>query len=51
MFKKIPIGLAWVRKDLPPPGKINERKKKYPGKDAKAELRQELKLILRRDTR
>ena len=41
--KKIPIGLAKVRKDLPPPGKILQNKKDVLRKRAKAELRRELK--------
>ena len=41
--KKIPIGLAKVRKELPPPGKILRSKKDVLRKRAKAELRRELK--------
>jgi hypothetical protein len=41
--KKIPIGLAKVRKELPPPGKILQNKKDVLRKRAKAELRREIK--------
>ena len=41
--KKIPIGLAKVRKELPPPGKILQNKKDVLRKRAKAELRRALK--------
>ena len=41
--KKIPISLAKVRKELPPPGKILQSKKDLLRKRAKAELRRELK--------
>ena len=41
--KKIPIGLAKVRKELPPPGKILQSKKDLLRKRAKAELRREFK--------
>ena len=41
--KKIPIGLARVRKELPPPGRIIESKKAKRRKRAKDELREELK--------
>jgi len=41
--KKIPIGLAKVRKELPPPGKILKSKKDLLRKRTKAELRRELK--------
>ena len=41
--KKIPIGLAKVRQELPPPGKILKNKKAVLRKRAKAELRRELK--------
>ena len=41
--KKIPIGLAKVRKELPPPGKILRSKKDVLRKRAKSELRRELK--------
>ncbi|MDP9129034.1 MAG: hypothetical protein M3N35_01485 [Candidatus Binatota bacterium] len=41
--KKIPIGLAKVRKELPPPGKILKSKKDVLRKRAKAELSRELK--------
>lgn len=46
--KKIPIGLAKVRKQLPPPGKILKSKKDLLRKRAKAELRRELKGHLNR---
>lgn len=41
--KKIPLGLARVRKELPPPGRIIESKKTQQRKRAKDELREELK--------
>ena len=41
--KKIPVGLAKVRKELPPPGKILHNKKDILRKRAKAELRREIK--------
>jgi hypothetical protein len=41
--KKIPIGLAKVRKELPPPGKILQNKKDVLRKRAKATLRREIK--------
>jgi hypothetical protein len=41
--KKIPIGLARVRKELPPPGRIIKSKKTKRRKRAKDELREELK--------
>ena len=41
--KKIPIGLAKVRKELPPPGKILQNKKDVLRKRSKAELRRALK--------
>jgi hypothetical protein len=46
--KKIPIGLARVRKELPPPSKIMKSKKKDQRKHVKDELRQELKETLKR---
>ncbi|MGH7887969.1 MAG: hypothetical protein ACREPG_08900 [Candidatus Binatia bacterium] len=46
--KKIPIGLARVRKELPPPGKIFKSKKKDRRKHAKDELRQEMKQAITR---
>lgn len=49
--KKIPAGLARVRNELPPPGKLIQSKKTHRRKHAKEELRQELKLTLRRDSR
>ncbi|MGZ8490029.1 MAG: hypothetical protein ACXWW4_15985 [Candidatus Binatia bacterium] len=45
--KKLPIGLAKVRKELPPPGKILRSKKDVLRKRAKAELSRELKASLR----
>jgi hypothetical protein len=41
--KKIPPGLARVRKELPPPGRIIEGKKSRQRKRAKDNLREELK--------
>jgi len=41
--KKIPIGLARVRKELPPPGKVFKSKKSERRKRAKEALREELK--------
>ena len=41
--KKIPIGLAKVRKELPPPGRILKSKKDVLRERAKAELRRALK--------
>jgi hypothetical protein len=41
--KRIPIGLAKLRKELPPPGKILQSRKDLLRKRAKAELRRELK--------
>jgi hypothetical protein len=46
--KKIPIGLARVRKELPPPTKIIKSRKKDQRKHVKDELRQELKATLER---
>jgi hypothetical protein len=40
--KKIPSGLARVRKEIPPPGKIFESKKSKQRKRGKAELRRQL---------
>ncbi len=45
--KRIPIGLAKVRKELPPPGRILKSKKDVMRKRAKAELSRELKASLR----
>jgi hypothetical protein len=39
---RIPSGLARVRKELPPPGKIFKSKKKDKRKQSKEELRREL---------
>jgi hypothetical protein len=41
--KKIPPGLARVRKEIPPPGKIFKSKKSDQRQRRKVELRQELK--------
>jgi len=41
--KKIPIGLAKLRRELPPPGRIMKNKKDVLRKRAKAELRRALK--------
>jgi hypothetical protein len=40
--KRIPQGLARVRKELPPPAKIFQSKKKDSRKRSKTELRREL---------
>ena len=48
MAKKILIGLARVRKELPPPSKIIKSRKKDQRKHAKDKLRQELKETLKR---
>jgi len=49
LAKKIPIGLAKVRKELPPPGKILQTKKDVLRKRAKAELRREIKEQMNND--
>jgi hypothetical protein len=41
--KKIPLGLALVRKEIPPPGKIFKSKKSDQRQRRKVELREELK--------
>jgi len=41
--RRIPQGLARVRKELPPPGKIFRSKKKDNRKQSKEELRRELR--------
>jgi len=41
--RRIPQGLARVRKELPPPGKIFKSKKKDNRKQSKEELRRELR--------
>jgi hypothetical protein len=41
-LKKIPIGLARVRKEIPPPGKIFKSKKTEGRKRAKEKLRREI---------
>jgi hypothetical protein len=46
--KKIPIGLARLRKALPPPGKVVKSKKDVLRKRAKAELSRQLKSQLAR---
>jgi len=40
--KRVPIGLARVRKELPPPGKIFKSKKTESRKRAKEKLQREL---------
>jgi len=47
--KKIPVGLARVRKELPPPGKVLKSKKDALRKRAKAELRRALKASISGD--
>jgi hypothetical protein len=42
-LKKIPLGLARVRKEIPPPGKIFKSKKSEARKRAKEQLRREIK--------
>ena len=49
--KKIPIGLARVRKELPPPGKIFKSKRKDSRKRAKEKLQREIDETLPRHTR
>ena len=46
--KKIPIGLARVRKEIAPPGKVFKSKKDEQRKRAKDELRRELKESFKR---
>jgi len=41
--KRVPIGLARVRKELPPPGKIFKSKKSESRQRAREKLRQEVK--------
>ena len=41
--KKLPVGLARLRKALPPPGKVFKSKKDEQRKRAKDKLRRELK--------
>ena len=41
-IRRIPLGLARVRKELPSPGQIFKSKKKDGRKQSKAELRREL---------
>jgi len=41
-IRRIPLGLARVRKDLPPPGPIFKSKKKDGRKQSQGELRREL---------
>jgi hypothetical protein len=49
--KKVPLGLARVRKELPPPARIFKSKKQERRKRAKEELSQELKeSLLRRSS-
>jgi hypothetical protein len=42
-LKKIPVGLARVRKEIPPPGKIFKSKKTEARQLVKERLRRELK--------
>jgi hypothetical protein len=42
-IRRIPQGLARVRKELPPPGKIFKSKKRDNRKQSKEELRRELR--------
>jgi hypothetical protein len=49
--KKIPIGLARVRKELPPPGKVIKSKHKDSRKRAKEKLQRELEEALPRHSR
>jgi hypothetical protein len=42
---RVPQGLARVRKELPPPGKIFKSKKKANRKQSKEELRREFEKI------
>jgi hypothetical protein len=42
-MKKIPLGLARVRKEVPPPGKIFKSKKNEARKRAKEQLRREIR--------
>jgi hypothetical protein len=44
--RKVPLGLARVRKEIPPPGKVFESKKSDRRKQAKEDLRRELKETL-----
>jgi len=44
--KKIPVGLARVRKEIPPPGKIFKSKKNEARKLARERLRRELQETL-----
>jgi len=44
--KRIPLGLARVRKELPPPGKVFKSKQIDQRKRAKEKLRRELKETL-----
>jgi hypothetical protein len=47
--KRIPPGLARVRKELPPPGKIFKSKKDESRKRAREKLQKELKEALGRE--
>jgi hypothetical protein len=47
--KTIPPGLARVRKEIPPPGKIFKDKSKKSRKRSREELREELKESLPRE--
>ena len=48
--KKIPIGLARVRKELPPPSKVFKSKHKDSRKRAKEKLQREIDESLRRQS-
>jgi hypothetical protein len=48
--KRIPIGLAQVRKELPPPGKVFKSKKTDSRQRSKEDLRQKLKADLSRES-
>ena len=51
MAKKIPIGLARVRKELPPPSKVFKSKRKDSRKRAKEKLQREIDETLPRPSR
>jgi len=51
LAKKIPIGLARVRKELPPPGKVFKSKARDSRKRAKEKLQRELDETLSRHSR
>jgi len=50
LSKKIPPGLARVRKELPPPGKVFREKKQDSRKRSKEKLRRELKISFSRQS-